>query len=163
MKMRMRTLIGAGLAVAAPALLLAAVPHVFTANTVISSSQVNDNFAALQAQIDALHAPLVWTNADLLNNWTSYGAGYFTPSFTKDAQGIVHMRGLVTRTAAPTNTTVLVLPAGFRPASNLETGVACSGNIPCEVIIKPTGETYFETGDPGWEAFDGVTFEAAAQ
>src|SRR5262245_29002158 len=111
MKIRMRNVVGVIVAVAAPAaILFAAVPHTFTANTVISASQMNENFAALQAQIDAMKAPPVWTTPDLLNGWMPYGSGYNPPSFTKDAQGFVHMRGLVARAATPTNSTVFVLP-----------------------------------------------------
>jgi len=148
--------------VAAPVtVLFAAVPNTFSPNTVISSSQMNANFAALQAQIDALRAPPVWTNADLLNGWVDYASGYAIPSFTKDAQGFVHMRGLVKRDAAPTNTTVFVLPVGFRPINILEEVVACSGNIPCEVIVPVNGQLYFETGDPGWISLEGISFQAA--
>lgn len=162
MKMRMRNVVGIVVAVAAPVtVLLAAVPHSFSPNTVISSSQMNENFAALQAQLDALRAAPVWTNGDLLNGWTEYGNGYNAPSFTKDALGFVHLRGLVKRAATPTNTTVFVLPVGFRPRAILEAPAACSGNIPCELIIPVNGQLYFETGDPGWDSFEGVVFEAA--
>jgi hypothetical protein len=43
--------------ITAPLVAIAAVPNVFSPNTVISSAQVNGNFAALDTRLNALEAP----------------------------------------------------------------------------------------------------------
>jgi hypothetical protein len=129
----------------------------------LSAADINGNFMALSTQLGAITAPLDWTNLGLMNTWVSYGDGYATPSYAKDALGIVHLRGLVKGSTAP-QVTIAVLPVGFRPKFNTETLVACGGTTPCTVLVKPTGEMLFEliSSASSWLSFDGLTFEAAS-
>jgi hypothetical protein len=57
---------------------------------------------------------LTFTALTLENGWTQYSAGYGPPSYTKDAEGYVHLSGALNGTKM-TSETVAVLPAGFRP------------------------------------------------
>jgi hypothetical protein len=54
-----------------PVVAIAAVPNVFTANTVISSAQVNANFAALDTRLAALEAATAKTSATVLAGWNN--------------------------------------------------------------------------------------------
>jgi hypothetical protein len=56
--------------------------------------------------------------------------------------------------------TVFVLPDEFRPETRKEMVVACSNDIPCEVIFWEDGRVTFETSDPGWVSLDGLQFLA---
>ena len=54
-----------------PLAALAAVPNVFTSGTVISSAQVNANFAALDARLTALEAASAKSSATVLMQWNN--------------------------------------------------------------------------------------------
>ena len=129
----------------------------------LTAADINGNFAALSAQIAGLTAPLSWTNLALESPWSPYGNGYGTPSYAKDALGIVHLRGTVKGTPVP-GMMVATLPDGFRPAFIVEELMACGGTDTCTVVFKPTGEVIFELIHPAatWLSFDGLTFEAPA-
>jgi hypothetical protein len=128
---------------------------------VLKAVDLNDNFAALGAQIAALSAPRSWTPMSLASGWSAYGDGYATPSYARDTLGIVHLRGLIKGTPAP-QTIVAVLPAGFRPPFHVEELLACGGTAPCTVVVKTTGEVVFEVinSNSTWLSFDGLTYEA---
>jgi hypothetical protein len=128
----------------------------------LKAADINGNFAALSAQITALTAPLSWTALGLMNGWGAYGDGYAPPSYAKDALGMVHLRGLVKGAPAP-QTIVAILPAGFRPAYNVEEVLACGGTSPCSVVVETSGEVIFEeiNASSTWLSFDGLSFEAA--
>lgn len=60
---------------------------------------------------------LAWTNVSSLgyaNGWRDYDTGIWLPQFRKDAQGYVHMRGLIALGTA--SATAFTMPMGYRPA-----------------------------------------------
>jgi hypothetical protein len=81
-----------------------------------------------------------WTDildASLTNSWVWFGsAPWPRPGYYKDQAGMVHMRGLVKN--GTINTTILTLPAGFRPA-NQTMFVVYSSSGPVRVDIATTG------------------------
>lgn len=53
------------------------------------------------------------------NAWANYDITAFMPAgFWLDAQGIVHLRGLI-KNGAPVISTIFTLPAGYRPSNRL--------------------------------------------
>lgn len=60
-----------------------------------------------------------WTAATLQNSWVDFGAPYAGASYTKDAEGWVHLRGLI---ASGTTGTIFALPSGYRPTTQLLIG-----------------------------------------
>lgn len=100
--------------------------------------RVNGNTWPLaQAQSDT-----GWIAPTLLNSWVNYdtsawqGAGY-----RLDAQGFVHLKGLVKSGTAGSNP-IFTLPAGYRPA--LRCIFSCTGNVTTEgwvrVDVLPNGQ-----------------------
>jgi hypothetical protein len=71
-----------------PLVAIAAVPNVFTANTVISSAQVNANFAALDTRLALLEAATAKSSATVVMNQVpgSLGATGKTATFTTSGQ-----------------------------------------------------------------------------
>jgi hypothetical protein len=57
--------------------------------------------------------PPLWTAPTMINAWTSFGAPFAPIGFYKDADGFVHLRGMMTGGATPNPG--FVLPAGYWP------------------------------------------------
>ena len=119
-------------------------------------------------------ADLVFKSPSFQNGWRASnvvegGAG--PPGFAKDAQGVVHLRGLVSQPSGAGGT-IFTLPAGFRPAEF--TGIATScltlGFFSATLLIQASGDVdvTVEPGGPnqdiceslGAASLDGVTFVA---
>lgn len=66
-----------------------------------------------------------WISATLRNGWENYGGSYSTPAFYKDAMGWVHLKGLVQNGSG---STIFVLPAGYRPGSNMFAPISVGGD-----------------------------------
>lgn len=62
---------------------------------------------------------LLWTSVALQNSWVSFGAGYGAAQYMRDANGIVHLRGVIKDGTATAGTLLFTLPAGFRPPSKM--------------------------------------------
>lgn len=87
---------------------------------------LKDNLKASQDAIAALETANVvepWRNVGdsgepaFLNSWVNFSAGYEVASFYKDPFDVVHIRGLVK--SGTINTTIFILPTGYRPANKL--------------------------------------------
>ncbi len=71
---------------------------------------------ALDARLDAIEADTGWTALPFATAWSNYGGGWATAAYRK-VRGIVHLRGLVKKTAGSGTLAIGTLPAGFRPAA----------------------------------------------
>jgi hypothetical protein len=60
-----------------------------------------------------------WITPTLLNSWVNYAAGFNTLQYKKDADGIVTIKGVVKD--GTLDTTIFILPAGYRPAARFWT------------------------------------------
>lgn len=91
-----------------------------TAATVLAklAKQTNGQILTLASGLPAWAGDTSWTAPTLLNNWANFGAGWQPAGYLKDADGFVHLRGVITNavgTLAGTN--MFVLAAGYRPAN----------------------------------------------
>lgn len=101
-----------------------------------------------------------WTNIPLINGWVTYDANSFsTPQFTKAADGLVSLKGLIRSGTATAGTTIGNLPPGFRPLARVLYGVASNGAYG-RLDIYPTGELVINAGSNAWFSLDNVTFYA---
>lgn len=102
-------------------------------------------------------------NAAFTNTWKNYGSGWATAAYRK-INGIVYLKGLVTRGAASRAAQIFVLPAGFRPAGNMHIAALNSGNVSSDLNgVNITAGTGGVTGRPttgGYTALDGICFPA---
>jgi hypothetical protein len=110
---------------------------------------------------------LKWTPLTLENKWVEYDSYYGAPSFTKDDQGFVHLKGAVEGTSK-TSAVLAVLPPGFRPTTEgvwLRAASTNGGSDPhlVDLEITQSGEVIAENGPEATDAFvglEGVTFYA---
>jgi hypothetical protein len=98
-----------------------------------------------------------WCGFTFQNSWQNYLAStYSTGAYTKGADGVVQLKGLLNGGAI--GTVVTNLPVGYRPAHQLLIAIE-SGNFGA-VDIYPNGNVMVSIGATGWSALDSVNFMA---
>jgi hypothetical protein len=87
-----------------------------TANTAKSADTASSATTAGTANLAKSLPGLTWSPVSLENGWVTYLAEFYggAPSYTKDAEGFVHLNGAMDGEAQTSNV-VGVLPPGFRP------------------------------------------------
>ncbi len=115
-----------------------------TANAVVGAVSPTSNFPGVTT-FESLFVP-PWITPTYLNGYTDYGLGIQVGGYTKDPMGWVHLKGLIRRpTSTPLGTTILVLPAGYRPTA-AEFFAVVSAGIYGQIRINPDGTILFEVG-----------------
>jgi hypothetical protein len=103
--------------------------------------------------------PLVWHNLTLRNDWTLVGT--VQPSYAVDAQGIVHLRGVM---AGTIDTEAFVLPVKARPHVQIALMNEISLNATGVLLINSDGAVYPQTkantGTNNYDSLDGVSYPA---
>jgi hypothetical protein len=79
-----------------------------------------------------------WTAATLENSWVNFGSGYTEAAYYKDAYGFVHLHGTIKNGTTTDGTTILTLPAGFRPAMHCNFLASNNGNV-ASIVVTSTG------------------------
>jgi len=92
------------------------------------------------------------------NNWANYGATFNPAGFMKDANGFVHLRGMVI--SGTIGQSIFTLPIGFRPA-NSELMVTMSNQAICRIDISPQGLIIPTVGVNTWLTLDNLSFYAS--
>jgi hypothetical protein len=98
-----------------------------------------------------------WIAVSFGTGWSDYGSAWQTAAYCKDAAGFVHVRGLVQRTSG-SGTTILTLPAGYRPAAQkifAVYGDAGAGRID----VRTDGVVLYTAGGTGFLSLEGITFD----
>ncbi|UZJ23721.1 hypothetical protein RHODO2019_10930 [Rhodococcus antarcticus] len=85
-----------------------------------------------------------WQIPTLLNGWVPYGFGYVGPRFRKLSNGQVELQGLARGTTI--NTTLFVLPVGYRPSDRLLIPALCDPNNAARIDILNNGEVSMQGG-----------------
>jgi hypothetical protein len=86
-------------------------------------------------------------------------SAYYSPQAAIDAQGVVHLQGAV---ASCTGTSMLILPAQFRPTRVLEFTAFSGGSTAFagSVVIQPDGAVVNTSGtNAGIHHLDGITYK----
>jgi hypothetical protein len=133
-----------------------------------ATNATNATTATTATKANSLPA-LTWTNLTLQGTTTVYAGGaYGTPSYTKDAQGFVHLSGALVQAA--NGAQIATLPAGFRPTRSNNTWLraaatnGASNPFLVDIYVdSTTGNMYVEFGTGANGAFiglEGVSFYA---
>lgn len=100
-----------------------------------------------------------WFYPTLLNSWVRFDTTYGQAAYMKDANGFVHLAGLVK--SGSIGTVIFVLPPGFRPGSQryFATG---SGGAFGALRVNNAGEVIAQVGSPSSFSLDTAVFLAEA-
>lgn len=141
--------------------------HASSADSAASATNAtNATNAATAATANSLPA-LTWTNLTLNSGWTVDAGSLATPSFTRDHEGFVHLRGAVDGLGASSG--IATLPAGFAPSHDAVIDALSINNAGNQVLmglhISPTGQiSTFIVGATGADqkfvSLDGISFYA---
>lgn len=103
-----------------------------------------------------------WVAPTFQNSWTNYGGQWQTARYTRTADGIVHVQGLVS--SGTMGATIFTLPAGYRPSTTswLIFPVQTNPNTIGRVNVTNGGEIICEAGSNSWVSLSGISFPAAA-
>ena len=98
---------------------------------------------SIQSKSDHFHT-VSWIDMVLENAWFNYSNNYITPSYCKDVNGFVHLRGLIAHTPAGTTSTqdITSLPTGYRPSKRIILVGLTSGGHQCRVNIREDGDVF---------------------
>lgn len=121
-----------------------------------------DNFNILD------RANIEYTDITPQNVWKNFGGSWARAGFAKDAQGIVHLKGLITDGIVAINTTIFNLPVGYRPSEDrIFPVLTYNGTIVkhgrVDVLINGnvnTGNQHNNLSTP-WVSLEGISFVAA--
>ena len=99
-----------------------------------------------------------WIAPTLLNSWVNYGQVFNEAGYFKDANGVVHIRGLVKNGTG----TIFTLPSGYCPTAQHIFLQTCNPNVWARVDVTTGGDVfvsaYGTNGTNGWVSLDGITF-----
>jgi prepilin-type N-terminal cleavage/methylation domain-containing protein len=101
-----------------------------------------------------------WTTMSLTNGWVVYNASSnATPQYTKAADGIVTLKGLI-KSGTTTNGVVLTtLPVGYRPSGIITLATICD-DLPCRIDIQADGDVLGRGISATWTSLSGLNFVA---
>jgi len=101
-----------------------------------------------------------WTSLALQNSWTWYGGAFSTPAYTKSADGMVLVKGLIHSGTVTSGTVIANLPVGYRPKQRLLMAIT-SYTAYGRIDILTTGDII--VGGPIntlWASLDPIAFMA---
>ncbi|SDT26341.1 hypothetical protein SAMN05444162_3599 [Paenibacillaceae bacterium GAS479] len=102
-----------------------------------------------------------WINATLLNGWVPYTD--LSAQYLKSSDGLVYMRGLIQDGTATFGTTILRLPAGFRPGRTLVISTTANNGTeyrPAVLNLFTDGRLIIDTAGSKVLNLDGIVFRA---
>ena len=94
------------------------------ANGAVTSKGAGNTYLSLQSMFypagraTGTSCTTQWCNMSLINGWQHYGSPYATPQYTKSADGIVMLKGLINGGSSNT-AQITTLPVGYCPAETL--------------------------------------------
>lgn len=104
-----------------------------------------------------VNSPLTWNTASLINGWGNVdNTRFYGASYTKTADGIVILRGLVGGGAVGV---IFTLPPGFRPRRRILRN-NISNDTAGRIDVSPIGDVIFSSGSNAWTSLDAVMFVA---
>jgi hypothetical protein len=94
-----------------------------------------------------------WSTPTLQNSWVNYGGNYPTLQYTKAADGVVTVRGLVKSGVTTSGTVIANLPVGYRPAATQLMTISSNDDFG-RVDVLSSGNIAFRAGSNAWYAIN---------
>lgn len=111
---------------------------------------------------------IVYTDITPQNVWKHFGGSWARAGFTKDAQGVVHLKGLIHDGIVAVGTRIFNLPPGYRPSEDRVFPVLTyNGTIVKHgrVDVRINGDVNTGLQDNNlsttWVTLEGISFVAA--
>jgi prepilin-type N-terminal cleavage/methylation domain-containing protein len=105
-------------------------------------------------------AGATWTTMSLQNGWVVYNAtSNATPQYTKAADGIVTLKGLIKSGTTTNGVVLMTLPAGYRPSATITLASICD-HLPCRIDIQADGDVLGRSVSASWTSLSGLNFVA---
>jgi hypothetical protein len=103
-----------------------------------------------------------WVNPILLNSWANYNAPTWEPAGYRKIGDVVYLRGMLKPGTATTGTTILTLPAGYRPGGNQHISVPTSVDPASRINLMANGDVLVNVAMPGatWCSIANISFPA---
>lgn len=99
-------------------------------------------------------------SGQLQNNWTNYGSTYPSASYTKAADGVVSLRGLIGGGSLTQSSVIANLPAGYRPAQKQIFDTVNNAGF-ARIDVWPTGEVVVNAVSSNtWLSLNDIKFVA---
>lgn len=137
---------------------------VSTFSGVVAKGSTTTNYLSIQAMFypASPSTPTTWTPITLQNSWVDYDATTFSPSaYTKGADGIVSVRGLIKSGVVTDGTIIGTLPAGYRPSATVLATCDTATSVYCRIDVDSGGNIRFRTtGNNAWLSMDAINFFA---
>lgn len=104
------------------------------------------------------------SDAPLVNAWVDFGATFAEGGYRRDANGRVHLRGVIKSGTTASGTVLFTLPEGFRPAAR-ETfnplNISAGALAHSRVDVHANGEVTIVNGGNDVLSLNGISFDAA--
>ena len=122
-----------------------------------------------KSEIETQLAQKGWKTPTLLNGWVNYGGASATAGYTKDASGVVHLKGVIKGGSTEPISPIMQLDVGYRPSEQLIFLVPsaniddATGFAPCCIMIRQDGYVtiMMEGAGNAWLSLDGISFYGA--
>lgn len=99
-----------------------------------------------------------WVTPTLVNSWIAFDTvNWNTAQYMKDAQGFVHLRGMVKNGTISTTLPMFTLPAGYLPPK-AQAFAVISNNLIGRCTIQADGKVIPEVGSNVWFSLAGIYF-----
>lgn len=132
-------------------------------NFAVSGNNVTGTWASKISLVGANLGDSAWTAPTLLNSWVNFGGAFANAGYRKDANGFVHLRGLIKSGTTTGGTVLFNLPAGYRPSAGVVFPVASNGAYGQIKVSETTaGNVTIDVGSNVWLSFGDVSFLAEA-
>jgi hypothetical protein len=126
-----------------------------------SADSATDAAHAQSAQTAQDLPDLQFTNLTLQNNWAPYPAVTRPPAYAIDAQGVVHLRGAMTRNSGSSLNPIQVPPA-LRPAAWVYLVADFAGGDTGRLLIATDGQAFVEGSNTAnatnFTSLEGLTY-----
>lgn len=108
-----------------------------------------------------------WIAPTFQNGWVNYGGEYELAGYCMDAEGFVHLRGLVKSGTVGSATPIFTLPSPYIPAYSAIFPVV-SADAFAELRVEGSGDAnpgavqVYSGGSNTWVSLSGISFGATA-
>jgi len=144
-----------------------------TVGAILNYNSGNRTYQVTDLQINRADPPRtpIWRTLSasgqnsLSNGWINYNSAVNDPNtfnpfgYFKDANGMVHLRGLIRNGTPAFSTPIFTLPPGFRPAFRQLASTISNDGV-ARVDIAVNGDIFVALGSTAWTSLDNISFAA---